>query len=121
MFDAKANPSKNLLTFSFSGNVTRIETACWVSELPGLLAQLTSGFKLLSDFTAVESFEVSCAPDVEKAMDLLNEAGIVKVVRVIAHPRQDIGLSIMSLFHYRRCISIVTCQTMEEGISALAD
>ena len=46
--------------------------------------------------------DVACAPDIEQAMDLLNEAGIVKVVRVIAHPRQDIGLSIMSLFHYRR-------------------
>ena len=121
MFDAKADPSKNLLTFAFSGNVTQAETTRWKGELPGLLASLKSGFKLLSDFTAVESFEISCAPDVEKAMDLLNEAGIVKVVRVIAHPRQDIGLSIMSLFHYRRCISIVTCQTIEEGLAALAD
>lgn len=121
MFDAKADPSKNLLTFAFSGNVTHPETTRWKGELPGLLAQLKTGFKLLSDFTAVESFEISCAPDVEAAMDLLNKAGIVKVVRVIAHPRQDIGLSIMSLFHYRRCISIATCETMEEGLAALAD
>jgi len=121
MFEAKADTSENLLTFAFSGNVTRSETTRWKGELPSLLARLKTGFKLLSDFSGVESFEVGCAPDVEEAMDLLNEAGIVKVVRIIVHPRQDIGLSIMSLFHYRRCISIVTCQTMEEGLAALAD
>jgi hypothetical protein len=121
MFDAKADPSKNLLTFSFSGNITRSETTRWKGELPGLLSQLKPEFKLLSDFSRVESFEVACAPDIEEVMDSLNKAGIVKVVRIIAHPRQDIGLSIMSLFHYRRCISIVTCQTLEEGLSALAD
>ena len=121
MFQAKADPSKNLLTFAFSGSVTRSETTRWKGELPGLMAGLKAGFKLLSDFSGVESFEVDCAPDIEEAMDLLNEAGIVKVVRIITQPQQDIGLSIMSLFHYRRCVSIVTCQTIEEGLAALAD
>ena len=121
MFETNADPFKNLLTFAFAGNVTQSETARWKGELSKLLVRLKPGFKLLSDFSSVESFELACAPDVEEVMDLLNEAGIVKVVRIIAHPRQDIGLSIMSLFHYRRCISIVTCQTMEEGLAALAD
>jgi hypothetical protein len=121
MFDAKADPSKNLLQFSFSGIITRAETTRWKGDMPGLLARLKSEFKLLSDFSGVESIDLACAPDVEEVMDLLNQAGIVKVVRIISHPRQDIGLSIMSLFHYRRCISIVTCETMEEALSALAD
>jgi len=121
MFQAHADPSKNLLTFAFSGSVTKSETTRWRGEVRGLLAKLKPGFKLLSDFSGVESFEVACAPDIEAVMDSLNEAGIVKVVRIITHPRQDIGMSIMSLFHYRRCISIVTCETMEEGLSALAD
>jgi hypothetical protein len=30
-------------------------------------------------------------------------------------------MSIMSLFHYRRGIAIITCQTMEEGLAALKD
>ena len=121
MFEAKTDPSQNLLTFAFSGKVIRSETTHWKNELPGQLATLKSGFKLLSDFSRVESFDVACAPDVEVVMDLLNEAGLVKVVRIISHPRQDIGLSIMSLFHYRRHIPIVTCETLEEALRALAD
>jgi hypothetical protein len=121
MLQANTDPSQHLLTFAFSGNITRGDTTRWKSELPAQLAGLKSGFKLLSDFSGVESIDVACAPDIEVVMDLLNRAGVEKVVRVIAHPRQDIGLSIMSLFHYRRCVSIITCQTMEEGLAALAD
>jgi hypothetical protein len=121
MFEANADASKNLLTFAFSGRITRSDTARWKGELPAHLATLKAGFKLLSDFSGVESFDVACAPDIETVMDLLNEAGLEKVVRIITHPRQDIGLSIMSLFHYRRCVSIITCQTIEEALSALAD
>ena len=120
-FQADVDPSKKLLTFSFSGNVTRSETTRWKNELPGLLAKLQPGFKLLSDFSVMESIDLACAPDVETVMDLLSEEGIEKVVRIIAHPRQDIGLSIMSLFHYRRCVSIVTCETVEEAMAALED
>jgi len=120
MFHVEADSSKNLLNFAFSGNVTPDETRRWKDALPDLLSKVKPGFKLLSDFSGVESMDLACAPDIEIAMKLLNTAGIEKVVRVITHPRQDIGLSIMSLFHYRRCISIVTCQTMEEGLAALA-
>lgn len=121
MFEANADIPQNLLTFAFSGRVTQNETTRWKGELPAHLAMLKSGFKLLSDFSRVESFDVACAPDIEAVMDLLNEAGLEKVVRIITHPRQDIGLSIMSVFHYRRCVSIITCQTREEALSALAD
>jgi len=121
MFLANVDQSKNLLTFVFSQDVTPEETHRWKAELPDSLAKLKPGFKLLSDFSGVESIDLACAPDIKEAMDLLNQAGISKVVRIISHPRQDIGMSIMSLFHYRRGISIVTCKTMEEGLAALAD
>lgn len=121
MFHAEADPTKNLLTFSFSQHVTSEETRRWKSELPEMLARLKPGFKLLSDFSGVESIDLACAPDIEEVMTLLNKAGIVKVVRIISHPRQDIGMSIMSLFHYRRCISIISCETLEQGLAALPD
>jgi hypothetical protein len=44
-----------------------------------------------------------------------DQKGIAKVVRVIPDPGKDIGLSIMSLFHYRRGVSIVTVETLAEA------
>jgi hypothetical protein len=54
-------------------------------------------------------------------MDACDKAGISKIVRIIPCPRKDIGLKIMSCFHYRRSVSFVTCHTMEEALKALAD
>ena len=41
------------------------------------------------------------------------------VVRVIPDPYKDIGLNIVSLFHYPRRVRIVTCETLEEAMRAL--
>jgi len=121
MVQVEADPPNNLLRLVFSQRVTAEELHRWAEKLPSLLAQLKSGFRLWSDFTGLESMEPECAPDVERVMDLCNEAGVAKVVRVIPDPRRDIGLNIMSLFHYRRRVLIVTCETVPEGLAALAD
>ncbi|HEY2082565.1 MAG TPA: hypothetical protein VGI88_07235 [Verrucomicrobiae bacterium] len=121
MFQAEVDKSKNLLKFVFSAHVTKEETTRWRSDLGGVLEQMRPGFKLLSDLSGVDSIDDACASDFEYAMEQLDKAGMARVVRIITHPRQDIGLSIMSLFHYRRRIVIVTCETMEEAVRALAD
>jgi hypothetical protein len=54
-------------------------------------------------------------------MDLCNKKGIALVVRVIADPRKDIGFNILSIFHYRRGVRIVTVETLDEGLKALGD
>jgi len=53
-------------------------------------------------------------------MDLLNKQGVSTVVRVIPDPRKDIGFNILSLFHYRPDVQIVTCETLEEAMKVLA-
>jgi hypothetical protein len=121
MFQIEADQPKNLLKMVFSGHVTPVETHAWREKLAAILGELRPGFKLLVDFTTLESMDYACAPDIEYAMDLCNKTGVAKIVRVIPDPRRDIGMSIMSLFHYRRGIAIITCQTMEEGLAALAD
>ena len=74
---------------------------------------------LLADLTALESMDVGCAPFIEKAMDLCNEKGASIVVRVIPDPHRDIGMQIMSIFHYGSDVQIVTCETLAEAIKML--
>jgi anti-anti-sigma regulatory factor len=120
MFQIEVDKPKNLLTFIFSGRVTPQETASWRENLGALLADVQPGFRLLTDLSGVDSMDTACATDIEWSMELLDKSGVTKVVRIITHPRQDIGLSIMSLFHYRHRIPIVTCKTMAEAMEALA-
>ena len=69
----------------------------------------------LADLTELESMDVACAPFIEKAMELCNQKGASMVVRVIPDPRRDIGLQIMSIFHYRGDVKIVTCETLAQA------
>jgi hypothetical protein len=41
------------------------------------------------------------------------------VVRVIPDPTRDIGLQIMSYFHYDGAVRIVTCATLDEATEIL--
>jgi hypothetical protein len=121
MFQVESDKTKNLLRMAFSQRVTPDETRRWREQLGVLVAELQPGFRLLSDLSGLEIMEPDCAPEIEFGMDLCNKAGISKVVRIIPDPRKDIGLSIMSVFHYRRGVRIVTCETLAEALKVLED
>jgi anti-anti-sigma regulatory factor len=84
------------------------------------LTKLQSGFRLLADLSELQSMDVACAPFIEKAMDMCNEKGASMVVRVIPDPQRDIGLQIMSIFHYGGDVKIVTCETLAQAAELLA-
>ena len=106
---------QNLLVVRYVGAVRPNETERGVQEAPAALSKLQSGFRLLADLTDLQSMDVACAPHIEQVMDLCNEKGVSMVVRVIPDPTRDIGLQIMSLFHYGGHVQIVTCETLSEA------
>ncbi len=120
MFQVKADPSKNLLRIVFGRQVGADEAKRCAEEVRGQLAQLQPGFRLLTDLSELDSMDVNCAPHIKRTMDYCNRKGVGTVARVIPDPRKDIGLNIMSLFHYRRGIPIATCKTLDEAEQMLA-
>jgi anti-anti-sigma regulatory factor len=106
---------KRLLAIRYRGVVRPEETEKGLEQIRNGLAKLQSGFRLLADLSELESMDVACAPFIEKAMDMCNEKGASMVVRVIPDPHRDIGLQIMSIFHYRGGVQIITCQTLPEA------
>ena len=111
--------STNLLRISYSQRVGPDEMQRGEEEVKGLLANGQPGLRLLTDLSHLESMDLACLPYIKRVMDLLNKKGLERVVRIIPDPRKDIGLNILSLFHYRRGIQIVTCQTLAEAMQAL--
>jgi hypothetical protein len=62
----------------------------------------------------------STAPYLGQIMELCAEKRVALVVRLLPpDPSKDIGLAIISQFHYPPDIPIVTCATMEEAMSLL--
>ena len=119
MFRNEIDAGKKLLRITFSGNVAVQEARRCLEQAESLLPGLVPGFRLLTDLSGLEAMDVACAPYVERLMDVCNQLGVDTVVRVIPDPHKDIGLSIMSLFHYRRRVRIVTCETLAEAEKVL--
>jgi anti-anti-sigma regulatory factor len=119
MFQVEFDKTKDLLTFSYAQHVGPEDTKAVTEKTTELLPELRPGFRLLTDLSGLDSMDVACLPDIQHMMDLLNQKGVELVVRVIPDPHKDIGLNILSLFHYRRRVRIVTCQTLKEAMRAL--
>lgn len=120
MVDAKVDQAGNVLRVCYSGRVTAEEVRRGAEELPDLLAKLRPGYRLLADLSALEEMELDCVPHLNEMMDLCDQAGVALVARVIPDPHKDIGLSIMSLFHYHKRVRIVTCRNLREAEKLLA-
>jgi hypothetical protein len=121
MIQAEVDKAKNLLKISYAQHVGAEDTKRVVERLPALLAEVQPGFRLLADLSGLESMDLTCVPHIEKTMDLCNKKGVEVVARVIPDPQKDIGMNILSLFHYRRRVRIVTCANLAEAMSALTE
>ena len=107
--------SRNLLRIRYHGHVHEADMQAGGEQLRSLLPSLKPKFKLLTDLTDLQSMEPACAVEIRKFMDLCQTRGVGLVVRVIPDPARDIGFNIMSLFHYKRGVKIVTCETLAEA------
>jgi hypothetical protein len=119
MFHAKTSKARNLLHVRYSGQVCPADTQGYATDLPPLLSRLQPGFRMLTDLSGVEEIDLACVPHIKGMMDLCNKRGVEMIVRVIPDPTKDVGMNIMSLFHYRKRVRIVTCETLAEAMKLL--
>ena len=115
VYAVEANVAHNLLIIRYRGYVRSSAVERCSRDVASCLVRLRPGFRLLADFTDLEAMDVACAPYLEEIMQLCNERGVSTVVRVIPDPRRDIGLQIMSCFHYGPEVRITTCRSLEEA------
>lgn len=120
MYYVEFDPAQSLLRFSYSQRFTAEEARRCVAEMRVLVPTLSSGFRVLVDLSSLEAMDLECDSYITQVMDLLDQQGVSLVVRVIPDPHKDIGLNIMSAFHYRRSVRIVTCEKMDEAMRILS-
>ncbi len=113
------NQSKQLLRISYVGHVQRQDFQDNFADLTARLAEMSPGFRLLTDLDQLESIHVDCMPDIGRMMDLIGQAGVGSVVRVIPDPTKDMGMNILSRFHYPAHLQIVTCESTVEAFQRL--
>ena len=119
-FTVEIDQAKNFIVIRYRGRVIAAAVKRCAEEVRATLVKMQSGFRLLADFTELESMDVTCVPHIEKIMDLCDEKGVSAVVRIIPDPKRDIGLQIMSYFHYSGDVNIVTCENLSDATKILA-
>jgi hypothetical protein len=119
MFLVTSNKSKQLLFAQFIGKVRPADLQRVRKDIKTELIGLSSGFHYLVDLTHLESMGLDCMPGLGHIMDLVGQAGVGLVVRVIPDPGKDIGMNILTLFHYPRDLRVVTCENLVDAAKAV--
>ena len=121
MYAVELDQSKRLLVISAARRVTAEEVNAVAQRVRELLQDVTPGFRVLVDFRWLESMDSAAAPHLAKIMETLTEKGVASVARVVTDPRKDIGLNILSQFHYGSEIQITTFETLADAVQTLVE
>jgi anti-anti-sigma regulatory factor len=120
MYAVELDQSKRLLVISAAQRVTAEQAKLAAQRVRELLQDVAPGFRVLADFRWLESMDSAAARHVGEIMDVLAEKGVVSVTRVIPDPHKDIGLNILSQFHYGPEIKIATFETLADALQGMA-
>ena len=120
MYAVELDRSKRLLVISAVGHVMAREVKGVAQSVREVLHQAAPGFHVLADFRWLESMDSTAAPHLAEIMDALTEKGVGSVTRVFSDPRKDIGLNILSQFHYGPNVSITTFETLADAVQSIA-
>ncbi len=121
MYSVEADKSKRLVVISAVGHVTREEVEAAALRVSELIKNFAPGFRVLTDFRWLQSMDSAAASHIAEIMDAVAEKRASLVVRVVPDPRKDIGLNILSQFHYGREIRIVTFETLADALQSFVE
>jgi|SRR4029077_39979 anti-anti-sigma regulatory factor len=120
MYAVELDQSKRLLVISAVRKVTAEEANVAAQQIRDLLRDVAPGLHLLADFRWLESMDSAAARHIAEIMDALAEKQVASVTRVIPDPHKDIGLNILSQFHYGANVKIETFETLADALQNIA-
>src|SRR6266550_6065807 len=121
MFSVETNKAKRLLVISAAGHVSKEEVKHAAAHVREALQDAAPGIRALTDFRWLESIRPAAAPHIAEIMDALAEKQVASVIRIIPDRGKDIGMNILSQFHYSRNLPITTVGTLVEALDRLLE
>ena len=121
MYAVELDRSKRLLVISAVQRVTAEQAKLATRRVRELLQDVPPGFRVLADYRWLESMDSAAARHIAEIMDALAEKGVASVTRVMPDPHKDIGLNILSQFHYGPEIPIATFETLADALQSLIE
>jgi hypothetical protein len=120
MYAVELDRSKRLLVISAAAVVTAEQAEMAVKQVRDLLRDIAPGFHAFADFRWLESMDPAAVRHIAQIMDALAEKNVASVTRVMPDPHKDIGLNILSQFHYGTDVKIATFETLADALQDIA-
>ena len=120
MYAVELDRSKRLLVISAAQTVTAQEAKMAAQRIREVLHDVAPGFRVLADFRGLQSMDSAAARHIAEIMDALADKNVASVTRVMPDPHKDIGLNILSQFHYGPEVTITTFETLADAIQSIA-
>jgi anti-anti-sigma regulatory factor len=121
MFVVEIDSSKRFVVISVAGDVTTDEARATSERVREILADVEPGFVALADFRWLDSMETAVAQFIAEIMDSFAAKKVSAVVRVVPDPHKDIGLNILSHFHYGPEVKLLTFETLADAVTSIVD
>jgi len=121
MYSVEADRSKRLVVISAVGHVTKEEVEAAAKQVREIVKDAEPGFRMLTDFRWLDSMDSAAAPHIADIMDAVASKQVGSIVRVVPDARKDIGLNILSQFHYDPKIPIATFETLADALQSFAE
>jgi len=120
MYAVELDESKRLLVISAVQRVTTEQAKLAAQRVRELLQGVAPGCRVLADFRWLDSMDSGAARHIADIMDALAEKEVAAVTRVMPDPHKDIGLNILSQFHYGPETQITTFNTLADALQSIA-
>jgi len=120
MYAVELDRSKRLLVISALQRVTAEHAKLAAQRVRELLQDVAPGFRVLADYRWLDTIDSAAARHIAEIMDARAEKGVASVTRVMPDPHKDIGLNILSQFHYGPEIQIATFETLADALQSMA-
>jgi hypothetical protein len=116
MYAVELDRSKRLVVLSAMQTVTAEEAKLAAQRIREMLQDVPPGFRVLADYRWLESMDPAAARHIAGIMDAFAEKKVGSVTRVMPDPHKDIGLNILSQFHYGPDVKIATFETLADAL-----
>src|ERR1700752_4318018 len=121
MYSVELDRTKHFLVISASQQVTAQQVKLAAKRVRELLQDVAPGFRVLADYRWLDAIDSAAARHIAEIMDICAEKGVASVTRVMPDPHKDIGLNILSQFHYGPEIKIATFETLADALQSLIE
>ena len=64
----------------------------------------------------LEKIDQEASSVITETMDIFNNRGVGRIIRIVPDPEKESGFNIMSMFHYDRDVKIATCSSFDEAL-----